>query len=555
VTITDSPKDANAFGCRDFVAGLAKAGVTVAFISPGSRNTPLTLALSASPAIRDVSVRDERSAAFAALGHAKATGVPAVVVCTSGSAGTHYFPAVVEANQAAVPLVVLTADRPVRLRGTFSPQTMDQTDLYGRHVKAFIDVDIAHDGIKETAHALVRTARGGIPGPIHANFPFEEPLTPSFIPDPDRSFFAPQAPTLGSRLQFDALPDFTGRRVLIVAGGGHGPGFADALGSYAREIGAPLLADAQCRPESDVTVTYAHLLASADALNANPPDVVLRVGGLPTSKAVSTWLATSGSEQILVHRSRLTDPLGAPLIDISPGEFVARAPRQHTDKDYLAQWQHLDEVARSAIAAGLNSSELSEPGIARTALAAAPADSVLFAGSSMPIRDVDTFAEPRSNVTVIANRGVNGIDGSISTALGIADAGIHTTVLIGDVSALHDVSALAEVASAGVPMTIVVINNDGGGIFSFLPQKQDASVSVEVYERHWGTPHGLSLATIADGFGLRARPVDTLDELAEAVSEGERPLLVEARTERGTNVDVHRHLATIVAEAIAGDAT
>ena len=197
----------NATGSRDLVAGLADAGVSMAFISPGSRNTPLTLALAAEPRIKDISIRDERSAGFMALGWAKASGTPAVVVCTSGSAATHYYPAIVEADQSATPMIVLTADRPIALRGTSAPQTMDQSDLYGRHVKAFTDIDILGEGLRSTGVATVATARDGIPGPVHLNVPFDEPLTPQ---DPVVSAPAnPIEPSVG-----DLPPAPMGRRGL-----------------------------------------------------------------------------------------------------------------------------------------------------------------------------------------------------------------------------------------------------------------------------------------------------------------------------------------------------
>ena len=286
--------------CHELVAGLADAGVTRAFVSPGSRNTPLTLAIAACSAIDDVSIRDERSAGFMALGFAKATGRPAVVVCTSGSAAAHYLPAVVEADQSATPLIVLTADRPVELRGTFAPQTMDQTSLYGVHVKAFVDFDMNAADHRTFGSAVVATAVDGIPGAVHINVPLDEPLTPPAL-DVGPSIVPATDVPVGDPISIDDL--IADRRVLIVTGGYLGTDFPAQLGAYADSLGAPVLADAQSRPAADSTIVSADALAASGELARNQPDVVLRFGGLPTSKPIWQWLAASGVPQILVNRS------------------------------------------------------------------------------------------------------------------------------------------------------------------------------------------------------------------------------------------------------------
>lgn len=535
--------------CHEFVAGLADAGVTVAFISPGSRNTPLTLAVAASDAIDDHSVRDERSAGFMAVGYAKATGRPALVVCTSGSAATHYYPAVVEADQSCVPLVVLTADRPTELRGTFAPQTMDQHGLYGNHVKASIELDVYGDGQRETGIATVSTAVQGIPGPVHVNVPVAEPLTP------DRLDSAPvvERTELGSHhdpISVDHL--IAGRRVLVTTGGFLGVGFPSRLAAFVDAIGAPLFADAQCRPDCSSTISSADLLVKAGELDRNPPDLVLRFGGLPTSKPLWEWLASCGVPQVLVHRSRLTDPLGSVTEFVpDPDAVVSRVPAISADRDYLDAWKAADAVATKAIDDALGASGLSEPVIARLVAEHAPAGSVLFVGSSMPIRDIDSFARPRNDLAIIANRGVNGIDGTISSALGIAAAGTPTTVLLGDVAALHDVSALAEVASFGAPLRVIVVNNDGGGIFSFLPQKQTSVIPDELFEKHWGTPHGLSVSRIGEAMGLRGLTVSGIDEFSHALTRPVAAELIEIHTDRDANVGHHRSVTDAVAGSLA----
>ncbi|MCZ7532461.1 MAG: 2-succinyl-5-enolpyruvyl-6-hydroxy-3-cyclohexene-1-carboxylic-acid synthase [Acidimicrobiia bacterium] len=545
----------NATGSRDLVAGLADAGVSIAFISPGSRNTPLTLALAAEPRIEDISIRDERSAGFMALGWAKASGSPAIVVCTSGTAATHYYPAVVEADQSGTPMVVLTADRPIALRGTSAPQTMDQSDLYGRHVKASTDIDILGEELRSIGVATVATARDGIPGPVHLNIPFDEPLTPpSLVPSASPEPIEPEKRDLPPAPWGAEL--FGGKRLIIIAGGGQPIGFVDALGRYADALGAPILADPQCRPAAHTTIITSDVLSGAGALDQLRPDVVLRLGPLPTSKAITTWLGEFDGTQVVVNRSRLADPVSTPahaprhVIDIAPIDFVTASPDVVADPTYLAAWKAADAAATRAIEATLNSSVLSEPHVARSVMTSAQPSSIVFAASSMPIRDVDRFSAPRHGVRVVANRGVNGIDGSISTAIGCAMTGTPTTALIGDIAALHDVAALSELGRLGAPLQVVVINNDGGGIFSFLPQKRSDVIPDEIYERHWGTPHGISLIPIAGAFELTARSVVDAEELSESLSSRE-PTLIEVGTDRAANVDLHDRVTDAVAKALS----
>lgn len=546
--------DETALFCADLAAGLADAGVDIVFISPGSRNTPLTLAFATEPRIRDVSIRDERSAGFAAVGYGKTTGTPAVVVCTSGSAPTHYFPSVVEANQAGVPMIVLTADRPASLRGTAAPQTMDQLDLYGSHVKAFVDLGVGGTTGRVDGHRLVESSLSLLPGPVHGNASFDEPLLPE-------SPVAPPKPLematheLPVELPDDALDRLAGRKVLIVAGGRQRPGFASALNHVAHALCAPILTDPQCWVTGDNTIANGDLLATShEPFEVHRPDIVLRVGALPTSKRLWSWLEHSGVEQILVDWSRFTDPLGSAetVIRADPTAFLQSvSPHKSSDRSFLDAWRAMDEAVGTASDQAMRDLPFpNEPEIARTLVSNAPSEGIVYVGSSMPIRDVDTFAEPRSDIRVLANRGANGIDGTISSALGSALRGDQVTLLLGDVAALHDATALAEVQRLGVPLRIVVVNNDGGGIFSFLPQARSVLVGHETFEQHWGTPHGLSLAAIADSYGLPSAVVATLKSFAAIVSEPiAEPQLIELVTNRDTNVVIHQSIRSFADDA------
>ncbi len=545
----------------DLVGGLADAGCTAAFVSPGSRNTPLTLALGAEPRITDVSVRDERSAGFAALGHGKATGTPAIVACTSGSAATHYLAAVVEADQSAAPLIVLTADRPVRLRGTGAPQTMDQTDLYGAHVKTFVELDPSTRGDgRADALALDAAAVTTPAGPVHANVPLEEPLVPPrpvppAAPDPlEPRTTAPAAPS-------DALAALEGRRVLVVVGGRGTPRLAAAVTHAAEHLGAPVFADPQANVVGDAVLSHGDLIVgvgepgSPTVMETHRPDVVVRIGPIPTSKPMWQWLEASGVDQILIDSSRLADPLGSAsvTVDGDPAAVLeATSIPYNPDRSFLTGWLGLDAAAGRAVTATLETLPFpNEPQIARSVAASVPDGTTLFVASSMPVRDLDAFGEPRAGVRVLANRGLNGIDGTISTALGVALSGAPTTLLVGDLAALHDATALGEVARLGAPLRIVVVNNDGGGIFSFLPQASSPVVDPGLYERHWGTPHGLRLAPIAAAMGLEASTVSEQDELEAVVAAPiTRPGLVELVTDRDTNLEHHRVLRGAVAAAL-----
>jgi 2-succinyl-5-enolpyruvyl-6-hydroxy-3-cyclohexene-1-carboxylate synthase len=545
------------------VGGFADAGIDMAFISPGSRNTPLTLAFAADPRIRDISIRDERSAGFAALGYAKATGTPAVVVCTSGSAAAHYLPAIVEANQSSTPMIVLTADRPLRLRGTGAPQTMDQANLYGSHTKMFVDLDAtdltnAHDN----ALTLVEIATGSPPGVSHANVPFDEPLVPPVEIPPAHGHELTQSSERPVDMT-DMGRYINGPKVMIVVGGPGGVALSTVVAELADRLAAPVLADVQSNVTGPNVLRHGDLVFAAHdenesllAVGEHPPDVVLRLGPIPTATPVWRWLETSGVEQILINASRLTDPLDSAntTIDADPvralrGLSVSRNP----DNAFLSAWIQMDRTVGAALQESLSTLPFpNEPSIARIITSSVPRNSILFVGSSRPIRDFDSFGTKRSDVTVIANRGVNGIDGAISTALGAALTGTPTTLYVGDLTALHDISALSEVQRLGAPLRIVVVNNDGGGIFSFLPQARSQTVPVETYERHWGTPHGLTIAPIARSMGLPARTVTTANDLSDACSVAiGTPELIEIVTDRAVALQHHIVVRKAVASALA----
>jgi 2-succinyl-5-enolpyruvyl-6-hydroxy-3-cyclohexene-1-carboxylate synthase len=539
-----------------------------ACITPGSRSTPLTLAFAGHPAIGDWSHHDERSSAFFGLGIGKTTGMPAVVVTTSGTAAAELYPAAVEARYARVPLILVTADRPADLRDVGAPQAIDQTKLFGDAVRWAQDLEPSDRWAPgypaALAARLVAQALGPPPAPVHLNVRFREPLYPPeerATGDLAVPRVAGPGPPLADEAVLDAVAErLLGRRTLVIAGPlddrRAGPSVAE-LGSRG---GWPVLADPLSqmragRHDPGPILAGGDLLAGAGWVERNRPDAVLRIGGLPTSKPLWTWLAAHpGIPQILLDTGGWGDPLAtaSEIIRADPAATAAalarRADRRAPD-DWWLRWAEADDAAHTALEEALAAEPFpTEPGVVRTVVDAVPDGSTLWVASSMPVRDLDlvTPASTR-DLRFAANRGANGIDGFLSSGLGAAAAGDRPTYLIaGDVSVLHDATALAAAARLDIDATIVVIDNDGGGIFHFLPQSADAR-----FEQHFGTPHGLDLARIARGFGVPATIVETPAELEAAVAVPPTgPSVWVVRTDRRENVEVHRRIRSAVRAAL-----
>lgn len=539
-----TPPDVAATFCATVADELARAGVAHAFVAPGSRSTPMALALAREPRFAVHVHHDERSAAFAALGVGMASGRPAVVLTTSGTAAAELHAAVVEAHQAHVPMIVLTADRPPELRDVGAPQTIDQQHLFGRSVRWFTDPGVADWSTRHTwrsfAARLVLDAVGDPPGPVHANLPFREPLLgePASLP-PGRPRGAPwhgrRAPSAGdaSRLTVDRS-----RRGIVVAGRG-----AAAHARAIASLGWPVLADARAGIPG---VAHADpLLRVPEVAEALRPEVVLRVGDPPASRVVNEWLDGSDARQYVIASSWV-DPAHAAVELARCFEVVGDRP----PRTWRSTWTRLDAAAASAIDAELGSTRsVTEPGVARAVLAAAPRGGHVVLASSMPIRDAEWYAPRRTDITVHANRGANGIDGVVSTAVGVAATGAPTSVLVGDLAFLHDSTALVALAARDVDLTIVVVDNDGGGIFSFLPQA--SALEPDRFEQLFGTPHGTDCAALARAHGLTAVEVTTQAALDRALAPRRGPRVVVAKSDRTRNVEVHRRLNAAVAAAAA----
>ncbi|MGC8462185.1 MAG: 2-succinyl-5-enolpyruvyl-6-hydroxy-3-cyclohexene-1-carboxylic-acid synthase [Acidimicrobiales bacterium] len=583
------PADVQAAFAATVADELVRAGAWRAVVCPGSRSTPLALALADHPGV-DVLVRvDERSAAFVALGAGLATGRPAVLVTTSGTAAAEAHAAVVEADLAGVPLLVCTADRPVELRDVGAPQAIDQVHLYGRSVRWFVDTGVpdvagrpAWRSIASRAVAEAVSSRSG-PGPVHMNVPLREPLLgdaaaggiPSGRPggEPFHRRDRSTAPPVGAVERLTGA--IAGRRGLVVAGFGCGDP-EDVLG-LARLAGWPVLAD----PRSGVRVDGAGVVAMADALvradgfvASHRPDLIVRLGGPWASRAVETFVADAvrgGAELVVVDASaRWADPahLADELVSCDPGALCravvgAREGQVERVAGWVEAWERAEQVARLVVAEQCGRGPLTEPALAYRLVDALGEDAHLVVSSSMPVRDVEAFAPVRGAAPrVLANRGANGIDGVVSTAIGVAWAGGRPTVaLVGDVAFLHDVSALeghhapGGLGERGASCTVVVADNGGGGIFSFLPQAR--LLGTERFETLFGTPRGVDVAAVAAGFGLATTSIGPedgeralVDALAGTVGAPGVHVISVRLPGRSENVVAHEAVLSAVVAAV-----
>jgi 2-succinyl-5-enolpyruvyl-6-hydroxy-3-cyclohexene-1-carboxylate synthase len=590
-----------------FVDELVRSGVRHFCVCPGSRSTPLALTIARHPAAKLWMHLDERSAAFFGLGLAKTLREPVALVCTSGTAAANFMPAVVEAFCARIPLVVLTADRPHELRDVGAPQTINQINLFGVHVKWFVDLaepDAAPELLRSNrmvAARAVALARRGPAGPVHINCPYREPL----LPDPAAALAAPQAraenrpyvavsaglrapaATLVATLAADlsAMP-----RGLIICGPHDDPALADELTQLAGALGYPILADPLSglrngtHDRALVLDCYDAVLRDAAWVERFAPQVVLRFGAMPVSKPLLLYLQRHQSCRLIVVDGdggwneptllasdmiatdarllcvALVDTLShsgqrdhrAGSLDQQPS--VVSVTTVAKNSAWAGAWQSADRSARAAIAARFEAlNELFEGQVFAELAALLPAGALLYAGNSMPIRDLDTFFPGSARaIRLLANRGANGIDGVVSSALGAAAAELGPTVLvIGDLSFYHDSNGLLAAMQHHLNLTIILLNNDGGGIFSFLPQAGDP----EHFETLFGTPHGLDFRPLAQMYGARYQRVDGWETFRAAVQRGIASgglHIVEVPTERARNVTLHREIWQVVSAGIAG---
>ncbi|HSD24372.1 MAG TPA: 2-succinyl-5-enolpyruvyl-6-hydroxy-3-cyclohexene-1-carboxylic-acid synthase [Solirubrobacterales bacterium] len=572
------------------VEELARSGVRRAVLSPGSRSTPLAVALWRQPEIEVVVILDERSAGFFALGTALATNVPAAVLCTSGSAAANLHPAVVEADEAGVPMIVVTADRPPELRDIGAGQTIDQLKLYGDATRWFCEVgthEADDDGLLHFRSVACRAYASALgdprPGPVHLNVPWREPLAPVPVEGQvtatdvlalgGRADAPLHAVTPASRRAEEGLLDELAERIereprgLIVAGRQGDLGLPTPLAELAAAAGYPILAEptSQLRrgPHDRSLVITAYDAIVRDGPRALRPESIIRFGDLPTSKPLRQWLAgIDGLDQVVVEPSgewREPTRRAATIVRAEPSatahalaDRLARLrPGAATvaGSPFASAWLEAERAVRDAVDAHLASiDELTEPGVWEALGNALRDGDSVFAASSMPVRDLEAFLRPGpEGVRFASNRGANGIDGLVSTAAGLAaGTGSRTWTVLGDLALFHDLGGLAALRHAP-ELRLIVIDNSGGGIFHFLPQAE--AMDEAEFEALLGTPAGRDPADAARLFDLTVAVPETPGELRETLAGGDRMIVV--RTDRRRNLELHRQLAEAAAATLS----
>jgi 2-succinyl-5-enolpyruvyl-6-hydroxy-3-cyclohexene-1-carboxylate synthase len=568
---------------------LARAGVREVCICPGSRSTALAISAAQHPALRCWSQIDERSAGFFALGAAKATRAPVALICTSGTAAANFYPAVIEAFHAHVPLIVLSADRPPELREWGAGQTIDQVRLYGTHVRWFAEAPVADAGAGMLRYARELGCRaaaeaGGPPaGPVHLNLPFRDPLGPnSSAADPqigaaargDQSYTrvgrSDRAPRAEDVERIAERAQAIERGVIACGPMNAEPELCAAVAKLASALGWPILADPTSQLRSGAHVEGAFVLGNSDLFlrdervaRALEPEFVLRFGSTPISKSQRLWLEGNVPKHLVLvdPEADWSDPshLASELLQADPLAFcealIGRVSPSGAESDWLHRMMRAERCAAEAVERRVSDEdELLEPRAIRELAEILPDDAILYVSNSMPVRDLDAFL-PVSNrsLRVLANRGANGIDGMISSALGAAGSQPQPVVLLtGDLALLHDVGALQAAQRHSLNLSIVVFDNDGGGIFSYLPVA--SSANPEVFETHFRTPHGANLGGIVSGFGADFARVSSWEHFRTSFKSALASpgvSIVEIPIDRDRSVAHHREIDRLVRDAVS----
>lgn len=559
----------------NFVDALVNNGLTDVVISPGSRSTPLAMTMCEHQAIQEWVIIDERSAAFFALGMAQQTNRPVALVCTSGSAAANYFPAIVEAYHNRIPLIILTTDRPHELRDIGAPQAIDQIKMYGNYVKWFKEMLLPEsyerviEDVRRTAMLAMLKAMSDNPGPVHLNFPFREPLIPDFTVNgiaeklQIHSSSMNEFPlTMGGekRLNEEQLQSIINlvdgkKRGVFVVGPQRDLRLVNAISKLASTWNVPILADPLSQMRSG-THEKSHLITMYDAILRDEmirerlkPDFIIRFGAMPVSKMLLFYLEQHEDiPQIIIENSsgyrqptkNIANVVHAhnvylchDLLQLTNDHF-RRLP-----EEWLNLWQTNEKIAISHLFSKANES-LTEGEAVRCLLDVIPHESYIYIGNSMAVRDLDTFFKPtEKKLEILNNRGVNGIDGVVSSALGASVHGERVTLVIGDLSFYHDLNGLLAAKHYEIDMTVLLINNDGGGIFSFLPQADEP----KYFEKLFGTPLGIDFSqaiNMYDGHFARANDLPDLQKKLSQSYARKGLSVVEVVTDREENVLWHR---------------
>ncbi len=576
-----------------FVEELARCGLHHVCICPGSRSSPLAISFARQTAIKTWVHLDERSASFFALGMARSLGEPVALVCSSGTATANMYPAVIEARYSLVPILLLTADRPQELSDWGALQTADQVKMYGPHAKWSVNMPPPEATreimafVRSTACRAFTTALEPPAGPVHVNFPFRDPLEPAVVPGdfPEtvdemageawhgradgrpyiRAAISEQRPVPEDveRLVGELA---SAERGVIVCGPQSDPELAAGVSSLAKRLGYPILAEplsqVRCGPHdrSMVVDGYDAFLRDSELADVLAPEVVIRFGTLPTAKTISQYLERHrAARHILVDPGQgWNDPLHvtSDMLRVDP-VLLCRAIASSLEVDrvpgaWAGRWRQVASATKAAMDREVGGFQQMFEGKVFSELARLlPEDATLFAGNSMPVRDLDTFfPSAAKRIRFMTNRGASGIDGVVSTALGASAVRRGRLVLvIGDISLYHDMNGLLAAKAYGLDATIIVINNDGGGIFSFLPQ----AAYEDVFETYFGTPHGLTFRAAAELYGLGYRKVEEWRQFQEAVADSldhSGTDIIEVPSDRTLNVSLHRQVWAAVASSV-----
>ncbi|CAH2717464.1 2-succinyl-5-enolpyruvyl-6-hydroxy-3-cyclohexene-1-carboxylate synthase [Neobacillus rhizosphaerae] len=562
-----------------FVAELFSSGITDVVVSPGSRSTPMAMVMAEHPQLNVHIHVDERSAAFFALGMAKASNRPVAILCTSGSAAANYFPAIVEAHYSRVPLVVLTADRPHELREVGAPQAIDQIHLYGKHVKWFAEMALPEENMEIIRYARTVCARAAAiatqapSGPVHLNFPFREPLIPKLddalfqLAERQKGYVKVQNGDLTiDNEHFQEMAEIVKgkERGIIVCGNMADNQFAEAVTQLSQTLNFPILADPLSQLRSgkhsleNVIETYDTFLRNEDAKTYLKPDVVLRFGAMPISKALSIFLKENHTaEQIVIDGGGgWRDPAALSTNMLFCNETIfceklltfldAKSP-----SGFLQDWKKVNRLTKENMALVKDLTALSEGKLFYQLTDMLPEGATLFVGNSMPIRDLDSFfLNNDKSIKVMANRGANGIDGTVSTAIGAALYSKSLYLVLGDLTFFHDLNGLIAAKLYNIDINIILVNNNGGGIFSFLPQSEHP----KNFELLFGTPLDIEFehaVRMFNGKFTKIKDWDHLDKEMKNTIDNKGINVFEVVTERDSNRDQHREFWQSVSQEIS----
>jgi 2-succinyl-5-enolpyruvyl-6-hydroxy-3-cyclohexene-1-carboxylate synthase len=562
-----------------FVAEMVQTGVTDVVVSPGSRSTPMAMVMAEHPCLKVHIHVDERSAAFFALGIAKVTNRPVAILCTSGTAAANYFPAIVEAHYSRIPLIVLTADRPHELREVGAPQAIDQLHLYGHHVKWFTEMALPEKSNEIIRYARTVCARAAAiamqapAGPVHLNFPFREPLIPKIDDDLFQLEERPEGYvnvrngelTINDRQFKEVASRLIGiEKGIIICGNVADETFAESVTHLSAKLHYPILADPLSQLRSghhsleNVVETYDTFLRNEDAKAYLKPDVVIRFGAMPVSKALTIFLKENhGAEQYVVDGAggwRDPNALSTEMIYCNETIFCDKLLdliEPVNSSGYLKKWQDLNLLTKDNMSLINDISTLSEGRLFNHLADILPEKATLFVGNSMPIRDLDSFfTNNKKSIKVLANRGANGIDGTVSTALGAALNSKPLYLVLGDLTFFHDLNGLIAAKLYNIDIHIILINNNGGGIFSFLPQSQHP----KNFEMLFGTPLDIEFEHAVKMFNGKYSKINNWDHFDTVIRQSQENKginVYEFNTNRDSNLKEHREFWSIVSREIS----